>query len=222
MSAAAAADTINGFVNPPTDAETLTLYQPDTEQAQDINDRIITHPLAVQLRARGDMVESRPHLKIPEKMRPHNLTGGTLLGPEKIEVPPLTFSQRQVESGGLPELVQFSYFGPALCGHPGIVHGGLLATMLDEGLARCCFPALPNKVGVTASLKIDYRVPCPASSYVVLKARTTKVEGRKAWVEGWIELLGEDGGEGTKLVEAEALFIEPRGAKNMARVYSSQ
>lgn len=112
--------------------------------------------------------------------------------------------------------------GPALCGHPGIVHGGLLATLLDEGLARTCFPALPNKVGVTASLKIDYRVPCPANSYVVLKARTTKVEGRKAWVKGWIELLGEDDGTGLVLAEAEALFIEPKNAQTMARIFSTQ
>ena len=109
------------------------------------------------------------------------------------------------------------YLGPALCGHPGVVHGGLLATLLDEGLARACFPALPHKVGVTASLKIDYRVPCPAGRYVVLKAQTTKVDGRKVWAKGWIELLGEQDGDGTKLVEAEALYIEPKNAKNMAR-----
>ncbi|KAK3066265.1 hypothetical protein LTR53_017459 [Teratosphaeriaceae sp. CCFEE 6253] len=218
MAAAPAAETINGFVNPPTDAETLTLYHPATPSAVEVNDHITTHPLAVKLRAQG-MGESRPHLKIPPAMRPHNLTGGTLLGEGKIEVPPLTF---QDPHAALPELVQLSYVGAALCGHPGIIHGGLLATMLDEGLARACFPALPNKVGVTASLKIDYRVPCPAESYIVLRAQTTKVEGRKAWVTGWIELLGEDDGEGTKLVEAEALFIEPRNAKNMARVYSTQ
>lgn len=136
------------------------------------------------------------------------------MGDGKIEVPPLNFNEKHAE---LPTLVQIMHLGPSLCGHPGIVHGGLLATMLDEGLARACFPALPNKVGVTASLKIDYRVPCPANSYVVLKAYTTKVEGRKAWVHGWIESLGENDSEGTKLVEAEALFIEPKGAKNLAR-----
>ncbi|KAK5734863.1 hypothetical protein LTR17_008635 [Elasticomyces elasticus] len=183
MAAAPAAETLNGFVNPPTDAETLTLYEPSTASAIEVNDHIINHPLSVKLRTEKAMTESRPHLKIPVAMRPHNLTGGTLLGE---------------------------------------VHGGLLATLLDEGLARACFPALPNKVGVTASLKIDYRVPCPAGSYIVLKAQTTKVEGRKAWVKGWIELLGDDEGEGTKLVEAEALFIEPKGAKHMARVYSTQ
>ena len=219
MSSGPALETANGFLNPPTDAETLTLFEPATPSTAEINDHIITHPLAVKLRAQKGVSESRPHLKIPPAMRPHNLTGGTLLGEGKIEVPPLTFQDRDVE---LPTLVQFSYLGPALCGHPGIVHGGLLATMLDEGLARACFPALPNKVGVTASLKIDYRVPCPANSYVVLKAQTTKVEGRKAWVKGWIELLGETEVEGVKLVEAEALFIEPRNAAGMARVYSSQ
>ncbi|KAK4560525.1 hypothetical protein LTR86_005722 [Recurvomyces mirabilis] len=221
MAAAPVAETINGFVNPPTDHETLSLFSPSTPHAQEINDHIINHPLSIHLRQQEKWIESRPHLKIPPAMRPHNLTGGTLLGEGKIEVPPLTFQDKESE---LPSLVQISYIGAALCGHPGIVHGGLLATMLDEGLARACFPALPNKVGVTASLKIDYRVPCPAESFVVLKAETTKVEGRKAWVKGWIEILGEDGGlkEGVKVVEAEALFIEPKGAKGMARVYSSQ
>ena len=137
-----------------------------------------------------------------------------MAGEGKLTVPPLNFNEKGAE---LPSMVQLMYFGPALCGHPGIVHGGFLATMLDEGLARSCFDALPNKIGVTASLKIDYRVPCPAGNYVVLKAYTTKVEGRKAWAKGWIELLGEDGEEGVKLVEAEALFIEPKGAKNMAK-----
>lgn len=219
MSAVPAADTINGFLKPPTDAETLTLYQPSSTTAAEIDRYILQHPLSVSMRAKAEFTESRPHLKIPPAMRPHNLTGGTLLGDDKIVVPPLTFAEQDAD---LPTIVQISYLGPALCGHPNIVHGGLLATMLDEGLARCCFPALPNKVGVTASLKIDYRVPCPASSYVVLKAQTTKVEGRKAWVKGWVELLGDDDVEGVKYVEAEALFIEPKGAKGMARVYSSQ
>ncbi|KAJ8602908.1 hypothetical protein MRB53_042292 [Persea americana] len=144
--------------------------------------------MSKKLRATLGMKESRPHLKIPVGMRPHNLTGGVLLGEGMIEVPPLVFADNEAE---LPSLHSISYLGKSLCGHPGIIHGGMLATMLDEGLARACFPALPNKVGVTASLKVDYRVPCPAESYVVLKAYTTKVEGRKAWVKGWIELMDD-------------------------------
>ena len=214
MSAAPAAETMNGYVNPATDEETLYLYHPPTPRAEEVDAHIVNHPLAVKLRSQPGMVESRPHMRIPPAMREHNLTCGTLAGEGKLEVPPLSFNEKEAE---LPSLVQFMYLGSDLCGHPGVVHGGMLATMLDEGLARACFPALPNKVGVTASLKIDYRVPCPAGSYVVLKAYTTKVDGRKAWAKGWIELLEENDVEGTKLVEAEALFVEPKNAKNMVK-----
>ncbi len=204
MAAAPAVETANGYLHPPTDAETLQLYEPATEHEEEVNEHILNHPLAVSLRAQPGMVESRPHMRIPAGMRPHNLTAGVLAGEGRIEVPPLSFNDNDAE---LPSMIQLMHFGKDVCGHPGLVHGGMLATMLDEGLARACFPVLPNKIGVTASLKIDYRVPCPAGSYVVLKAYTQKVEGRKAWVKGWIELLGEEEGTGTKVVEAEALFI---------------
>ena len=141
------------------------------------------------------------------------------MGTDKIAVPPLQFNTRDGS-----EFVSLQYLGPALCGHPGIVHGGLLATILDEGLARCCFAALPNKVGVTASLKIDYRKPCMAGQFVVLKAETTKVEGRKAWVKGRLETLVDEGrGEvPVVLAEAEALFVEPKQAAALMKVYSTQ
>ena len=110
-------------------------------------------------------------------------------------------------------LVSISYVGTDMCGHVGMIHGGLLATMLDEGLARCAFNSLPNKIGVTASLTVNYRKPVPAGSYLVLKAETTKVEGRKVWVKGRIEMLGQNEKPGQMLVEAEGLFIEPKYAK---------
>jgi acyl-coenzyme A thioesterase PaaI-like protein len=34
------------------------------------------------------------------------------------------------------EACVFVHLGRGLCGHDGIVHGGLLATLLDEALAR--------------------------------------------------------------------------------------
>ncbi|KAI9850209.1 MAG: hypothetical protein M1838_005979 [Thelocarpon superellum] len=207
MASAPALKAVNGMINPPTDAETLTMFVPADERSKEIESFITTHPLAVELRADPDFSESRPHLKIPEALRGHNLTGGTLAGPDKIVVPPFTWSEKSGKS-----LVSISYLGKDLCGHPGIVHGGLLATMLDEGLARCCFPALPNKVGMTANLTINYRKPAAADAYVVLRAKTVKVEGRKAWVEGHIETLVDPGKTPIILAEASALFIEPKQA----------
>jgi len=220
MAAAPAVASANGLLSPPSDEETLSLFNPRAESsAFAINEHILSHPLTQHLRSLPKMVESRPHLKIPPSLRPHNFTGGTLLGENTLEVPPLVFSALDGS-----RFVSIQYLGIALCGHPGIVHGGLLATLLDEGLARCCFPALPNKVGVTASLTINYRRPCKAGQYVVLKAWTTKVEGRKAWVVGRLETLVDDPEkeEPVVLVEAEALFIEPKQAATMVRVYSTQ
>ena len=240
----------------PSDAETLTLYEPPDEFSKEVNDHVTTCALAQSLRQDPDLVESRPHLKIPASIRSHNLTGGTLSGPGMIVVPPLNFSDAHGR-----QLTSIFYLGSDVSGHPGIVHGGLLATMLDEGLARCCFGALPNKVGVTANLEVRYKKPTMTGQFLVLRARTTKVEGRKAWVEGWIEPLemtpsheqGEHGVNGMsngevaaqvpvvngvngvereikaavaqqawepeRLVEGNALFIEPKHAAMMKSLY---
>lgn len=192
----------------PTDAETLQYEAPD-EFSREVDEHIKNCAVAQSLRANPDFTESRPHLKIPEAVRQHNLTAGTLAGPGMIVVPPYIFNEKDGKS-----MVCIFYVGTDLSGHPGIVHGGFLATMLDEGLARCAFPAMPNKVGVTANLSINYRNPTFAGQYLILKATTTKVEGRKAWAEGWIESLDvPEGEERVKLVEATALFIEPKHAK---------
>jgi len=192
---------------PPSDVETLSMYTPNDDISAEIENFINNHHLVRELRANPDLSESRPHMKIPEPLRPHTLTGGILSGPGKIVVPPFSWS----EKGG-KSLVSVVYLGEDLCGHPGIVHGGLLATLLDEGLARCCFPALPSKIAMTASLNINYRKPAPSGAFVVLRAKTVKVEGRKAWVEGHIETLVGEGEEPQVLVEASALFVEPRHA----------
>ncbi|KAG9239480.1 putative UPF0644 protein PB2B4.06 [Amylocarpus encephaloides] len=201
------AEVVNGLLHHPTDQETLTMYVPDDETERKINDFIRDHPVSVDLRSRPEFSESRPHMKVPAFFKPHNLTAGTLMGPGKVAVPPFAWT----EKGG-KSFVAISYLGGDLCGHPGIIHGGMLATMLDEGLARCCFPALPNKIGVTANLNINYRAPAPAGVFVVLRAKTTKAEGRKAWVEGHIETLVGEGEKPVILAEATALFIEPKHA----------
>lgn len=183
------------------------MFDPEDDATRKIEDFIQSHPVTLELRTRPEFSESRPHLKIPVSQRAHNLTGGTLLGPGRVVVPPVVWS----EKGG-KSLVSISYLGTDLCGHPGIVHGGMLATMLDEGLARCCFAALPNKIGMTANLNINYKAPAMAGQCVVLRATTTKVEGRKAWVEGRLETLVAEGEKPVVLAEATALFIEPRQA----------
>ncbi|KAJ5180223.1 thioesterase family protein [Penicillium capsulatum] len=169
-----------------------------------LDEYLDTHPVTIALRDDPKYIESRPHARVPEELRVHNLITGTFVGAHKISVPPYVFTQADGKS-----MVMLLHLGDQICGHPGIIHGGFLATLLDEGLARCCFGALPSKVGVTANLNINYRQPAPANAFFVLRAETRRVEGRKAWVDGRIEVL-DHGQESCVVVEATALFIEPR------------
>jgi acyl-coenzyme A thioesterase PaaI-like protein len=186
------------------DEATLQQYNPEDREACAVEDFVNAHPLTTELRANTRLKESRPHLRIPAQFRRHNLTAGTLLGPGRVVVPPNAW----VEEG--KSLTSISFLGSNLCGHPGIVHGGLLATMLDEGMARCCWDALPRKLAVTAKLEINYVKPVLTGNYVVLRAETVRVEGRKAWVKGRIETLTEPGKEPVLLAEASGLFISPK------------
>lgn len=188
-------------------AESLSIFSPIHPKQSEVDAHINAHPLTLSLRANPAFTESRPTLKIHEQYRNASLTSGALAGPGKIEVPPYVWS----EDGG-KSLVSIMYLGTELCGYPGLIHGGLLATLLDEGLAMCSFPALPNRIGMTANLTVNYRRPSPAESFVVLKAKTVKVQGRKAWVVGHLETLAAEGEEPVVLVEATALMIEPKQA----------
>ncbi|KAL4916222.1 HotDog domain-containing protein [Aspergillus aurantiobrunneus] len=197
-------------VTVPTDEETLAAFTPSDDLSRKVEEHIHNHPLAVSLREDPDYVESRPYLKIPGKIRSRSLTAGTLSNSGGIVVPPVLFNNKQTNT-----MTSIFYLGPNVSGHPGIVHGGFLATLLDEGMGRCAFPVLPNKVGVTANLNIDYRRPAMANSYFVLRAQVVKSEGRKAWVEARIETLPEEGQEPEVLVEAKSLFVEPKQAAAM-------
>jgi hypothetical protein len=62
-----------------------------------------------------------------------------------------------------------------------------LATIVDESLARCCFPALPNRIGVTANLNITYDNPLPADSYVLVKVchhKASLIAGKNSQIGG--------------------------------------
>lgn len=98
--------------------------------------------------------ESRPYSRMPESKKRHSLTQFSLRGPGKFAVNPLVFASLDeketiaivhVGEPGLAErrnvfaidnLGLFVSTGNGMCGHNGIVHGGLLATLLDEAVAR--------------------------------------------------------------------------------------
>ncbi|GAA6043930.1 hypothetical protein JCM8097_000905 [Rhodosporidiobolus ruineniae] len=148
----------------------------------------------------GKYTLSRPYAATPPG--PHSLSGYTLRGPGKFAVPPLVFTTLDKR-----ESVLIFHVGGGLCGHEGVVHGGLLATVCDEALGRTALQNLPTNIGVTATLTMNYRKPTFANQYLVVRTELERQEGRKAWVRGQVENT-----EGEVLAEASALFVEPRFA----------
>lgn len=106
------------------------------------------------------------------------------------------------------------HLGENFSGHVGFIHGGVLCTLLDECMGRACFPKMPNKIGVTVRLEVDFKSPVRSGTAIAIHARTEKVDGRKAWVAATIL----DSEELMTLVEAKALFIEPRQAAEMPKL----
>ena len=101
---------------------------------QDLEDQMQKLPFLQELRATQDpeeWYEARPYLLFPEERRVNNLTAGVLRGPGKLAVHALVRARKDEK-----ESYVILHVGRALCGHDGIVHGGLLATLLDESLAR--------------------------------------------------------------------------------------
>ncbi|KAF8060710.1 mitochondrial protein [Lyophyllum atratum] len=183
----------------PTSPESIALTESLEQQLQSL-------PLLQTLRNKPDgeeWYEVRPYKNFPEERRVNSLTSGALRGPGKLALYPLARVKRD-ES----ESYVFTHLGRGLCGHDGIIHGGLLATLLDETLARTAIANLPDKVGVTAQLTLNYRAPTRADQFVVIRTFLEEAKGRKVTVSGRVEHL-----DGTVLVEAKATFVQPRYAK---------
>ncbi|KAG3229886.1 Thioesterase/thiol ester dehydrase-isomerase [Suillus brevipes Sb2] len=164
-----------------------------------------TLPLLMSHRSQPDAhewYETRPYVSYPEQLRVNSLTAGALRGPGKLALPPLVRARKDER-----EAVVIVHVGRGVCGHDGIIHGGLLATILDESLARTAIINLPEKIGVTANLSINYRAPTFADQFIVVRISLVDKAGRKSKVIGKVEDL-----KGNVLVEAHATFVQPKYA----------
>lgn len=156
-------------------------------------------------------VETRAILKVSDQALPNHLTAHTLAGPGRISVAPYVLIDNELGS-----LLAYYHLGNQLSGLTGFIHEGFLAVLLDECMGRACISLLPAKNAVTAHLKLDYRNPVESDSVIVVRAETERVEGRKAWVKGIVEAVGEN--DGQVLVECHALFVQPKWVAGMGQL----
>ena len=82
----------------------------------------------------------------------------------------------------------------------GILHGGIVATALDEILAWTSI-LVAGHLSVTATLDIKYRAPAPASGSYALTGRLVERRGRRLVLEGACDT------DGRRVAEASGLFL---------------
>lgn len=86
-------------------------------------------------------------------------------------------------------------------GYPGVVHGGILCTILDEVLFRTALID-GDPWMVTARMEVRFKAPVPTEKPLTATAEVTKRKTRVLEAKGEIRL--EDG---TLAVEANATFV---------------
>jgi len=87
-------------------------------------------------------------------------------------------------------------------GYPGIVHGGVIAAMLDEAAGRAFMVGDPPRFLVTARLSVRYRKPVPVTTPLRMVGRARRDDGNVAEATG--SIFDQDG---KLLAEAEAVLV---------------
>jgi uncharacterized protein (TIGR00369 family) len=91
-------------------------------------------------------------------------------------------------------------------GHPGFLHGGIIATLLDETMSKAV--RARGLTAMTRHLEVDYRRPVPSCTPIRLEGRIVRDEGRKHFVEANIY-----DADSTILAHGKGVFIEVRPSR---------
>ena len=103
-------------------------------------------------------------------------------------------------------------------GFPGVLHGGIVAALLDESMTWAMW-AWDRALGVTAKMETRYRGPARLDGPLVVRARVESVRGRRVEVRAHLE-----DAQSVTIAEASAVFMrfpaeeEQRMSVEMGRV----
>jgi uncharacterized protein (TIGR00369 family) len=91
-------------------------------------------------------------------------------------------------------------------GHPGYLHGGIIATLLDEAMSKSV-RAL-GRSAMTRKLEVEYLRPVPSNTPLRIEGRIVRSESRKHFAEARILDVAN-----TTLASGTGLFIEVSAKK---------
>jgi uncharacterized protein (TIGR00369 family) len=90
--------------------------------------------------------------------------------------------------------------GPRYQGGGGMLHGGIIAMLLDEAMGKVC--RFRNARAVTAEMNIDFIKPIPTDQEITVEAFETAARGRNLFEWGEIR-----DAQGQLLARARARFV---------------
>lgn len=113
------------------------------------------------------------------------------------------------ENGGTGQVT----VGPVFQGGPGLVHGGILALLIDHAMG--CVAARPERPAMTVRLSLRYRRPTPVGVPLTVAVRVDRIEGRKLHLSATISA------DGQVTVDSDAIFLTLT-SENLDRVFARE
>jgi len=108
----------------------------------------------------------------------------------------LTFEQNNVTQ----RIVGRFVLGPRYQGGGGMMHGGIIAMLLDEAMGKVC--RFREVRAVTAELMVEYLKPVDVMKEIEVEGRESEMKGRNIFMTGEIRDTA-----GTVLARARARFV---------------
>lgn len=100
--------------------------------------------------------------------------------------------------------VSYTIISEHYCGFEGILHGGIIATLLDE-ISAFTINFILSKMGVTTEANIRFYKPVKLNTLIRVEGQVTEFKDNLAIVNSSIKSI-----EGTILAECETTFLLPK------------
>jgi acyl-coenzyme A thioesterase PaaI-like protein len=190
-------------------------------------------PWTAPLISAPNLITRVPDSRLPKPTNEDSFFATTLKTPSTLRSCVSVYRRPVPSDPYIREISTFATIGSALDGHPGILHGGVVASLLDEAMGvlltvnheRDHFLAVAKGFAegespagglgsFTAYLNVRFLRPVRSSAAVQVVAWVVRREGRKSFVNAEVrQNVGggeDDSGEVVVCASGEGLFVVPR------------
>ncbi len=91
-------------------------------------------------------------------------------------------------------------------GPPGMLHGGVIATLLDEAMSKAV--RVRGLTAMTRQMEVEYLRPVPSATAIRIDGMLVRSEGRRLWTEA--KIVND---KSVTLATAKGLFIQVRASR---------